>query len=340
MDSLAVNYTEKATKDDGSCKYDSTGASVERISYGADERQHYDFYLPANHNENTKTVILIHGGAWVLGPLAADSVLVFGEIGNDLTHTLLAQGYAVALLKYRLACYTDDAAILSGDPYFYLSPMLADIDAAILTLKTNAPSKRYSPNHFALLGESAGAHLALMYALRSTDSDIRTVISFYAPTQFDDATFKTNCNSTPYNAITLNSIFALNDYNAGCTMNTTGSMNIFWGLNSFAGVELETGATQPAFTDTLSPAYANNIQNNLPIFLMHGMTDDLVPNNHADFLMTELNAKFGTSPAPLANFTGQHKLKKYNNCGHGWSGGSCNKAQIRNDVVAWLSAHF
>ena len=53
-----------------------------------------------------------------------------------------------------------------------------------------------------------------------------------------------------------------------------------------------------------------------------------------------LNLTFGTSPAEPADFASPHKLLKYNNCGHGWSGGACNKGQIRADVIEWLSIHF
>ncbi len=73
-DPTAINYNENAKKDDGSCTYETVPpTTVQRISYGADDRQHFDLYLPGVHDENTKTVLLVHGGAWVLGPLAADS---------------------------------------------------------------------------------------------------------------------------------------------------------------------------------------------------------------------------------------------------------------------------
>lgn len=340
-DPEATNYNENAGKDDGSCIYEDTDpVTVDRISYGMDDRQHFDLYLPPGHDESTKTVVLIHGGAWAMGPLHADSVLLFGELGINLTSRLLNEGYAVAIMKYRLACYTSNPAELSGDTYFYMQNMLEDVELAIAKLKTDAGSLGISASNFALLGESAGAHIALMYALRSDDPDLKTVISFYAPTRMDEEEFKENGNSAVYSNFGVNSIFAIRDISEGCDMRTTGNMSIFWGLNSFVGHELELGTQYPEYTDTLSPAYANNITRNMPVFLMHGESDDLVPNGHADSLMNVLNTKFGTSPAPLADFSGQHKMIKYSNCGHGWSGGGCNKNLIRNDVIKWLEAHF
>ena len=36
-------------------------------SYGPHKRHKMDVYLPATRKENTPTIILIHGGAWVIG---------------------------------------------------------------------------------------------------------------------------------------------------------------------------------------------------------------------------------------------------------------------------------
>lgn len=340
-DPIAINYNENAKKDDGSCLYEPIPpATVQRISYGEDDRQHFDLYLPGVHDENTKTVLLVHGGAWVLGPLAADSVLLFGPAGIDLTSKLINEGYAVALLKYRLACYTEDAIALTGDPNFYMDNMIEDVDLAIAKLKSEAGTLAISPNDFALVGESAGAHIALMYALRTPDFDVKTVVSFYGPTLMDEEVFKTNASSAPYNNFTVNSFFALRDADVGCDMSTSGSADLSWGINSFVGTELEVGTTNPTFTDTLSPANPNNLLRYLPVFLMHGEADDLVPHGHADSLMVQLNNHFATTPASIDDFSSPHKLKKYEFCGHGWSGAGCNKSAIRNDVITWLEEHF
>ena len=37
------------------------------VSYGSDENQVFDIYLPENRTTSTKTIILIHGGSWVSG---------------------------------------------------------------------------------------------------------------------------------------------------------------------------------------------------------------------------------------------------------------------------------
>jgi pimeloyl-ACP methyl ester carboxylesterase len=111
-------------------------------------------------------------------------------------------------------------------------------------------------------------------------------------------------------------------------------------IKSLIGHELLLETYQPEFTDTVSPAHLPNLQRNLPALLMYGLNDDLVPHGHGDSLLTSLNTKFGTIPGTPDDFTSQHKLLKYDNCGHGWSGGGCAKDEIRADVITWLAAHF
>ena len=37
------------------------------VSYGPDENQVFDIYLPENRTHTTKILILIHGGSWISG---------------------------------------------------------------------------------------------------------------------------------------------------------------------------------------------------------------------------------------------------------------------------------
>jgi acetyl esterase/lipase len=339
----ALNYDSNAQKNDGSCEYDDFSSSnVSRVNYGADERQHFDLYLPSGHNDQTKVVLLVHGGAWVLGPGANDSVTTFnGGIGWDIVSPLISDGYAVAIMKYRLACYTSQPAALSNDPYFFMSNMIEDIDLAISKISDIAPGVDISANEVALIGESAGAHISLLYSLRNTSSaSLKTVISFYSPALLDETNFKSAISSFPYNNIPLNSDVGMPKYANSCNFTTSGSVNLFWGLKSLVGANLDVSTTIPSFTDTLSPAYSGNIQRNLPTFILHGSSDDLVPAAHADSLIEQITSSFGTIEAADGDFSGQHKMLKYDNCGHGWGGGSCNRNQMINDVRSWLSNHF
>ncbi|HIP32419.1 MAG TPA: alpha/beta hydrolase [Crocinitomicaceae bacterium] len=342
-DPSASNYNSTAKKDNGTCKYDTITeptATLQRVFYGLDTRQHFDLYLPPGHNQNTKTILMIHGGAWVLGVNDDNSVQTFNGAVIDIVSGLLDEGYACAIMKYRLACYTTVNSNLTNNPNFYMDDMKEDIDLAINKLKSDATNLGISNNYFALIGESAGANIALLYGLNSTsDTDLKTIISMFAPTLMDEVQFKTNMTNAPYNNLPIiNGVYIRKKAN-NCSLVTNQSVNFAWTLNSLCGITLTPSTTNPSYTNPLSPAYSGNIQRNLPVFLMHGSSDNLVPSSHADSMIVRLNSIYGTVNPSTNDFTGQHKMIKYQNCGHGWSG-SCNKMIIKQDVIKWMNSHF
>ena len=66
------------------------------IAYGDHSDQKFDLYLPANRTQNTKTLILVHGGGWNSGD-KADMNLLIGFIRQDLPDI------AIVNINYRLA---------------------------------------------------------------------------------------------------------------------------------------------------------------------------------------------------------------------------------------------
>ncbi len=324
---------------------DSSNASVTRVSYGSESRQNYELYLPNNHNTNTPVIILVHGGAWILGPKPMDTVKLFtSDLGWNLVNPLLNQGYGVAVAKYRLACYNTVSANYTNDPMFYMKDQLADIQSIIDQLKIDAGSLSYSNQTYGLIGESAGAHISLLYALSNqSDPALKTVLSFYSPASLDEQTFKNNMSSFPFNNIPVDLGYGFGARKAAnsCNLVTTGTANLFFATKSLCGYNMSVSSTTPSqYIDTLNPAYPNNIARSLPTFVMHGAVDALVPEHHADSIIHAITTKFNTTPAPLNDFTSIHKMKKYSNCNHGWGGGSCNRNEVINDVISWLSNHL
>src|SRR5690606_29947054 len=118
--------------------------NLNNISYGSDAYQKMDIYLPANRNAtSTNVIILIHGGAWIEGNK------------NDFAGyiTTLKQrlpGYAIFNINYRLA--------LNNQHHFPAQEM--DVKKAIEFIADKTGEYQVSKN-FALLGASAGGHLAL-----------------------------------------------------------------------------------------------------------------------------------------------------------------------------------
>ena len=149
----------------GSSKDSLPAISFLDVSYGTSGQQKADIYLPAGRNEQTKTIVVIHGGGWTSGD-KSDLTSYVSEFQKRLP------GYAIANLDYRLI--TADSSLLSLQE--------KDILSAVQFLKSK--SKDYSvSNDFILLGVSAGAHLAMLQGYKHSDVvQPKGIISFFGPT--------------------------------------------------------------------------------------------------------------------------------------------------------------
>lgn len=157
------------------------------ISYGSHPDQVFDLYLPENRNNATKTLILVHGGAWVEGDKQDMNYLI----------PIIKQhfpNYAIANINYRLATTNN-----------YAFPMqIDDLGTIINKLK----SSNYSiSDNFGFIGISAGGQLSLLYSYAyDTNHNIKMVCSIVGPTNFTD----TNYTSNPF---WLASFFSLTGVN-------------------------------------------------------------------------------------------------------------------------------
>lgn len=123
--------------------------------------------LPSANGYPYPAIIVIHGGAWRYG----DKGGAFA-IHNQI---LASQGYVIFDIQYRLS-----------DEAVYPAP-LDDIRAAVRWVKRYALAYEVDPDRVALLGRSAGGHLALLSAYRAHEpgaegTDVRAVVAIYPPT--------------------------------------------------------------------------------------------------------------------------------------------------------------
>ncbi len=133
----------------------------------------YDPPTPGPH----PGIVVIHGGAWSSGDKGQAGGT--GDVG-DTDRWLAQRGYLVYDIQYRLA------------PAATFPAQLEDVECALGHLRAHAPSDGLDQERVALLGRSAGAHLALLTAYRAArdaapsgcerPATVKAVVSLYGPT--------------------------------------------------------------------------------------------------------------------------------------------------------------
>lgn len=121
----------------------------------------YHPLVPPIQGECYPAIMVIHGGGWRNGASG-------GWFAPHNRH-FASQGYTVFDIEYRL----------SGTAKW--PAQLEDVQTAIGWVKTHAHDFQIDPLRMALLGRSAGAHLALMAAYCT--NEIQAVVSIYGPTE-------------------------------------------------------------------------------------------------------------------------------------------------------------
>jgi acetyl esterase/lipase len=139
------------------------GAPVtfEDVSY--DERfedTKLDLYLPDDHATARPLVMLIHGGAWVAGSKSNM---------QGMAERLARSGYAAASIDYRLL------------PEGRFPRMFQDVGCALAFLQKNSARYDIDPDRIALLGYSAGGHLAALLGVAWDEPAFRPDCAAGAP---------------------------------------------------------------------------------------------------------------------------------------------------------------
>ena len=169
------------------------------LSYANDTLKKHllDIYLPTQGKESYPVVIWIHGGAWMSNDKYADMSYM-----KQTLKSFIDSGYAVASIDYRWSTM----AIFPAQ--------IQDCNQAIEYLYQHAEKYRLDRKKFALIGFSAGGHLANLVGLSNNNFvkdfyadgkkphfKIRLVLDFYGPANF--FTLKGNDSKDPKNPINL-----------------------------------------------------------------------------------------------------------------------------------------
>jgi acetyl esterase/lipase len=160
----------------------TTGAArtITNIFYAGNSSasQSLDLLLPANARLPLPLIVRVHGGGFSSGDKA-------GEESGTAAKAILAKGYALASVNYRL----------SGETLFPAGAQ--DVKAAVRWLRAHAAEYGLDTDHFASWGESAGGFMAVMIGVTGdqttvfdddslgnpgVSSAVAAVVDWYGPT--------------------------------------------------------------------------------------------------------------------------------------------------------------
>lgn len=135
------------------------------LKYGDHKRHKMDVFLPAQYSRETPVVMIVHGGAW--------------KYGNK-NHMKMIQKH---LHEKQIPTVNINYRLVSNRKNIRYYHQLDDISKAIYTFNSITEKAKLLPDNYVLLGESAGAHLALLYGYKNPDQ-IKKIISLSGPTDF------------------------------------------------------------------------------------------------------------------------------------------------------------
>ncbi|HEY0656361.1 MAG TPA: alpha/beta hydrolase [Chryseosolibacter sp.] len=129
-----------------------------------------DIYQPTRDvYDKAPVIVYIHGGAWIGGFKESINFNRF----NQAAFTLRESGYAIVSVNYTLA-HPDKS------PF---PDCIKDALDAVAWLNQHAQQYNFDIENIGLLGESAGAHIAMMAAYSQDSLRFNYVVDIYGPTQ-------------------------------------------------------------------------------------------------------------------------------------------------------------
>lgn len=128
-----------------------------------------DVYFPKEY-DSAKVILYIHGGSWTSGDKS--------EFPASLVEELVGKRkYIVVSMNYRL--------IKEGKNRF--PSQMEDVASAMRFLTMAAKKFHFNAKEFALMGGSAGAQMAMLYAYGYDENkQVKTAIDLWGPTDFTD----------------------------------------------------------------------------------------------------------------------------------------------------------
>jgi acetyl esterase/lipase len=206
-----------------------------------------DIYLPPGATK-VPLVVWIHGGAWMMNDKYADMSYM-----RNTVKAFIDSGYALASINYR---YSTDAVFPA---------QIQDCNQAVEYLYQHADEYKIDNKKIAVIGFSAGGHLASLMAL-SNNNDVK---DFYW--QGQKPHFAIKCALDFYGPSDL-IMLATNPDTA--INNMKNPVSILLGAMAVDRPDLAKKASPVTYIDKNDP----------PFLIVHGEKDDAVPNTESKIL--------------------------------------------------------
>jgi len=254
----------------------------ENVQYGSLPEQKLDLYLPESGEGPFPLIINVHGGGWCYGNKR--------ECAMECVIDALNFGYAVMSVDYRLA------------PKTKFPEFLFDVKTAVRFARANAAEYKLDPERFAIMGDSAGGHLALMvgftpdrpeyegerYGWAGVSSRVQAVVDLYGPAVL-------NTKSAEW-------------------LKESGIMDVTYtgiGMDgaTFMDKILPFISTDPDMLPLVSPdAYVH--KDIPPVLIMQGEIDPIVPKQNSVLLAERIRRVCGEDRVDLRLFPGRTHADK------------------------------
>ena len=281
----------------GSATFASVDPTHTDLAYATvSETQKLDLYIPTTGTGPFPVVVMIHGGGFMFG----DKSDGMGLTGVD---QLLAAGYAVASINYRL----------SGEAQY--PAQIHDAKASIRFLRANAEKFNLDPDHIGAWGASAGGNLVALLGttcgelelegdLGNNDqsSCVQAVVDWFGPIDFlkmQEQFEGTGCSSTTNDASSPES--------------------------KLMGAAIQTIPDQVAKTNPMNYIDASDA----PFFIENGTADCNIPPVQNKNLADALSASIGADKVTYVSLEG---------AGHG--GTQFETAENLQLVISFLDQHL
>ena len=207
-----------------------------------------DIYLPPNAEGKVPLVIFVHGGAWLSNDKYAD----IGYMKKTVAE-IVSSGFALASIDYRFSTQAVFPA------------QIQDCNRAVSFLYENADKYGVDKNRFAVMGFSAGGHLASLMGLSKNNN----VKDFFIPGTNQSFSFKAVVDF--YGPAELILFPGSNDAKS--------PESLLIGAAPLARPDLAKAASPVTYVDKGDP----------PFLIIHGEKDDLVSPRQSQLLSAWLN---------------------------------------------------